>query len=1263
MNIILEHTEDGVTIPHRTYLKTPAEFSDEDNELINLDVTLQLILIESLDPIMYNNVVNCTSAKQIWDTLQIINEGSEEVRENKKEILVAQYEQFGSNPGEGIFEVFIRFNNLINNLNLNGKYYDNKEDNRHQRESRDLTEISLEQLYGVLKTYELEQAQTKQRYGWGKTLNTSTSVSNSTALIIQSPLVKERKVVVPSRSSQEYVVPEMGHTSLSTGDDEFYSMEELDQLEDESLAMFARKFGNMRFRKNPSYKFKSSGSKFQKGGSSSTTSKGAYKTGMVDRSKFKCFNCDEPGHFASECKKPNQLAKKKESYDELKQKYEALLKKHQGQSSQGKSYVAKGKSWDDTDSDEEEERGNVALMAFMKPSTPPHRTGGFPVDPTCPKLFMQLGLEHDDALNKLKALTLEHKALKLEVHELKEKLVLTPKIEQLTSQLLTQTNKVEVLEFREKKLNEQLAEEKVRNDNNTCSSTNNTRASENVNVETIKPPVVLNNMPTIPLVDMCHKPCGVDNCMLCAFNVMSAYFKSLHANKENTTPRKHMNSKFAKTKTTGPSPIKKDTYVPKPKPKVFKAICRKVSTVKVDADVIRTGSIVKADKGQFFKYAGPNQVWVPKKDSSTIFRDKGFQVNFVKEKYLISQTKDDRLALCGVRKANLYVVDLKSGTNDEDNCFYSKAAPEDSWLWHKKLSHLNFKIVNSLVKRDLVRRLPPLEFTLQGLCEACQNGKAKIASYKGTDTSNITKPLQLLHVDLFGPVNVMSLSRKRYALVIVDDFSKFTWVLFLHSKDETPQLILLRQGITRQYSAPGTPQQNGVVERKNRTLIKAARTMLSKSRLLIYFWAEAVNTSCYTQNRTLINKEHMKTPYERMNGKKPTVKYFHVFELNALCLRMEMNIVESVNVTFDDTKLPNIQIEDPSESLKFDNYLDSNSDDDDEAPDAATGNDNNNVDIDPGIGGENNGNTVDSTNASGGSSSQPGSNSGGDGGSTGQTQHLNDNSGESSRLYLPREMIWSRDHPFELIFGDPDEKPKKIEDALADPEWVLSMQEELNHFERLEVWAMVYQNMLDGDGIVVRNKAILVAKGYSQEEGIDYDETYAPVARLESNYEMSMIGELSFFLGLQVSQKDDGIFICQSKYVRDLLKKYNIEDSSSAKTPMTTAAKLDQDISGKKVDISSNRGIRYPKNTGFDLTGYTDSDYAGCRIDRKSTSGSCQFLGRRLVSWYNKKQHSVSTSTAEAEYIVAGSCCAQILWIRNQLNDYGLVLNKIPYIL
>ena len=172
-----------------------------------------------------------------------------------------------------------------------------------------------------------------------------------------------------------------------------------------------------------------------------------------------------------------------------------------------------------------------------------------------------------------------------------------------------------------------------------------------------------------------------------------------------------------------------------------------------------------------------------------------------------------------------------------------------------------------------------------------------------------------------------------------------------------------------------------------------------------------------------------------------------------------------------------------------------------------------------------------------------------------------------------------------------------------------------------------------------------------------------------------------------------------------------MEDSSHAKTPMSTSIKLDVDKKGKRVDIkvyrgmvgsllyltasrpdnmfatclcarfqsdpkeshmvaikrifrylkgTPNLGLWYLKGTGFNLVGYTDSDYAGCRIDRKSTSRSYQFLGQRLVSWFSKKQQSATTSTAEAEYIAAGSCCAQLLWIRNQLMDYGLVFENIP---
>ena len=172
------------------------------------------------------------------------------------------------------------------------------------------------------------------------------------------------------------------------------------------------------------------------------------------------------------------------------------------------------------------------------------------------------------------------------------------------------------------------------------------------------------------------------------------------------------------------------------------------------------------------------------------FCDKGFNVNFNKEICQISHKKDEKPALQGVRKGNLFIANLNSGNKDEVNCFYARASSDESWLWHKKLSHLNFKIMNSLVKRELVRGLPQMEFTQEGLCEACKKGKSKKATHRSTNTSTITEPLQLLHMDLFGPVNIMSMSKKKYALVIVDDYSKYTWVLFLHSKDETPQMVV-----------------------------------------------------------------------------------------------------------------------------------------------------------------------------------------------------------------------------------------------------------------------------------------------------------------------------------------------------------------------------------------------------------------------------------------------------------------------------------------
>nr|GFC37365.1 putative ribonuclease H-like domain-containing protein [Tanacetum cinerariifolium] len=203
---------------------------------------------------------------------------------------------------------------------------------------------------------------------------------------------------------------------------------------------------------------------------------------------------------------------------------------------------------------------------------------------------------------------------------------------------------------------------------------------------------------------------------------------------------------------------------------------------------------------------------------------------------------------------------------------------------------------------------------------------------------------------------------------------------------------------------------------------------------------------------------------------------------------------------------------------------------------------------------------------------------------------------------------------------------------------------------------------------------------------------------------MSVMGELNFFLGLQVLQKEDGIFLSQDKYIRDILKKYGFSDVRSSNTPMDKENPWGKDGTGKDVELHLYRsmigslmyltasrpdimfavrtcprhqvtpkechlhafkrifrhlkghpklGLWYPKESPFGLVAFSDSDYGGASQDRKSTTGESQFLGRRLILWQCKKQTIVATSTTKAEYLTAASCCGQVLWIQNQLLDYG----------
>nr|GEU36421.1 hypothetical protein [Tanacetum cinerariifolium] len=213
----------------------------------------------------------------------------------------------------------------------------------------------------------------------------------------------------------------------------------------------------------------------------------------------------------------------------------------------------------------------------------------------------------------------------------------------------------------------------------------------------------------------------------------------------------------------------------------------------------------------------------------------------------------------------------------------------------------------------------------------------------------------------------------------------------------------------------------------------------------------------------------------------------------------------------------------------------------------------------------------------------------------------------------------------------------------------------------------VYMNKKDERGIVVRKKARLVAKGHTQEDEIDYEEVFALVVRIEA---IRLFLAYASFMGFMVKKKKDGIFISQDKYVAKILRKFGLTKGKSASTLIDTEKPLLKDLDGEDVDVHTYRsmivkrifrylkgkphlGLWYPKDSPFDLVPYSDSDYAGASLDRKSTTRGCQFFGCRLISWQCKKQTVVATSSTKAEYVAAATCCTQVLCIQNQLLDYG----------
>ena len=901
--------------------------------------------------------------------------------------------------------------------------------------------------------------------------------------------------------------------------------------------------------------------------------------------------------------------------------------------------------------------------------------------------------------------------------------------------------------------------------------------------------------------------------------------------------------------------------------------------------------------------------------SVSMLCDLDMVVVFGRYRCVVIMEADNSKVFEGFRRGDLYIVDFSTGPQPA-MCLLAKAS--EGWLWHRRLGHAGMRNLHTLAKKKHVIGIENVKFLKDHLCGACEAGKMTKAKHPAKTIMTTTRPFELLHMDLFGPNHYSAVSNDAslYGFVIVDDYSRYTWVHIVTYKHEVQEVFkrfssrastnfgvkikhirsdngtefknsglddyLDELGITHELSAPYTPQQNGVVERKNRTLVEMARTMLDEYKTPHRFWIDAIDTACHIINRVYLHKFFKKTAYELLTDKKPNVSYFKVFGAKCWIRDPHHNskfapkahegfmlgygkdshtyrvfnnvlhkVVETVDVRFDETNgsqrehLPSVIDEPaPEETIKF----------------KAT------EDVIP---------TEESAEEFIPEHEERRANA--------PEENAEENGAEENADQIPRRQPAhprvAKEVQVEKIIDDIEApgpltrskashlsnfcghfafvsitEPTKVDEAFLEPEWIQAMQEELHQFELNNVWELVkrpdprkhniigtkwiYRNKQDENGLVVRNKARLVAQGYTQVEGIDFDETFAPVARLEAirillayanhhditlyqmdvksaflngkleeevyvaqppgfedpkhpdkvfrlnkalyglkqaprawydtlkeflmkkgfkpgsldptlftksydgelfvcqiyvddiifgctdqrysdefaymmseEYQMSMMGELKFFLGLQIRQQRNGIFISQEKYLKDVLRKFGMQDCKGVKIPMPTNGHLCTDENGKDFDQKVYRsmigsllylcasrpdimlsvcmcarfqatpkeshhkavkhilrylahtptlGLWYPKGSAFDLIGYSDSDYAGDRVDRKSTSGTCHFLGRSLVCWSSKKQNCVSLSTAEAEYIAAGSCCAQLLWMKQTLKDYGVNVKNVP---
>ncbi|GJW20901.1 putative ribonuclease H-like domain-containing protein [Tanacetum coccineum] len=630
------------------------------------------------------------------------------------------------------------------------------------------------------------------------------------------------------------------------------------------------------------------------------------------------------------------------------------------------------------------------------------------------------------------------------------------------------------------------------------------------------------------------------------------------------------------------------------------------------------------------------------------------------------------------RQNNMYSFDLKNVVPSGDlTCLFAKATIDESKLWHRRLGHVNFKTMNKLVKGNLVRGLPSKTFENDHTCVACQKGKQHKASCKTKHVSSISQPLQMLHMDLFGPTSVRSINHKTYCLVVTDDFSRFSWVFFLATKSETSRILkkfitevenqlnhkvkVIRsdngtefknremdefcgqKGIKREYSVARTPQQNRVAERKNRTLIEGSNPLgkfdgKTEEGFLVGY---SVNSKAFrvfnSQTRKVEENLHVNFLENKPNvaGKGPN----WIFDIDSLTNSMNYQPVTAGNQTNKnagpqetnsntDDKAENDTVDDDAckktvqepaseydQALK--NVLNKMMDQEKEA--------------------------------------------------TEQSDAVRKEfEAQCDSQLLTEESYRTSSGPSFVPFGG--SFPIDVANLPHDP--LMREFEDTAEIRSTGIFGNAYDDHdLETLNTPYADQSVGVEADFDNMEP-STSVSPIPTTRVHSTHpKAQIIGDPKSAVQTRGMTKKNSrehamiSYIQKQRRTNHILSARSIACSSplvrSLVRSTSSVRSLGPLMIGSWMYFTSSRpgqpklGLWYPKDSPLILEAFSDSDYAGASLDRKSITGGCQFLGSRLISWQCKKQTVVANSTTKSEYIAAFYCCGQVLWIQNQMLDYG----------